>query len=239
MKNKAELIPYADLENKTFASVAIGGNSPNYFQKKLNSYAKVTMFHLPKESTPEQVSKLMKELEHFSEVIVSFHKPSRSPSKHFGVSKKSQEFLGKIAKTKSVTLVSFANPYVFNWVKETENCNAVVVAYNDKVTTQEIAAQLLFGGVGANGIISSIHCKSSWTMDNITTENNDTVSDALPPAFSLPYTGTTFLWLTIVYAVLTGFGLVVNFMVIFIVCRYDDMHTPTNYFFCNLALTEL
>ena len=80
--------------------------------------------------------------------------------------------------------------------------------------------------------------KSSWTMDNITTEDNDTVSDALPTAFSLPYTGTTFLWLTIVYAVLTGFGLVVNFMVIFIVCRYDDMHTPTNYFFCNLALTD-
>jgi beta-glucosidase-like glycosyl hydrolase/CubicO group peptidase (beta-lactamase class C family) len=151
LKNKGELIPYADLENKTFASVAIGGKSPNYFQKKLNSYAKVTQFNLPKEPTLEQVDKVLKELEHYSEVIVSFHKPSRSPSRHFGVSQKSQDFLGEIAKTKSVTLVSFTNPYVFNWVKETENCNAVIVAYNDKITTQEIAAQMLFGGVGANG----------------------------------------------------------------------------------------
>ncbi|UTW65673.1 serine hydrolase [bacterium SCSIO 12643] len=151
LKNTDHLIPYKDLENKKFASVAIGGKVNNYFQKKLKSYADVTMFHLPKDATEEQVKKLLVQLESYSEVIVSFHKPSRSPSIHFGVSQKSQSVLGKIAQNKSVSLVSFTNPYVFNWVKETSKCNAVVVAYNEKVTTQEITAQLLFGGVGAAG----------------------------------------------------------------------------------------
>jgi CubicO group peptidase (beta-lactamase class C family) len=151
LKNKSNLIPYVDLENKKIASVAFGGKSNNYFQKKLTSYTNVKLFHMPKEPTDEQVSKLMHDLEGFSEVIVSFHKPSRSPSRHFGVSKKAQNVLSKISNIKSVTLVSFTNPYVFNWIKETEKCNAVVLAYNDKVTTQEVAAQILFGGIAAKG----------------------------------------------------------------------------------------
>jgi beta-glucosidase-like glycosyl hydrolase/CubicO group peptidase (beta-lactamase class C family) len=151
LKNKGTIIPFKNLENKTFASVAIGGYPNNYFQKKLKSYADVSAFNISKEATDEEVSKLIKQLEPYSEIIVSFHKPSRSPSKHFGVTKKAQDVLAKIAQNKSVTLVSFTNPYVFNWMNETSKCNAVVVSYNDKVTTQEIAAQLLFGGVGAAG----------------------------------------------------------------------------------------
>jgi len=153
LKNKGELIPYMELEHKKIASVAIGGKSPNYFQNKLKSYAKVELFHLAKDASAEELKKLMVKLEPFSEVIVSFHKPSRSPSRHFGVTANSQKILKEISKLKSVTLVSFSNPYVFNWVKEVSYCNAVVMAYNDKITTQEITAQLLFGGVGAKGRI--------------------------------------------------------------------------------------
>lgn len=151
LKNTGDLIPYKNLENKKLASVAIGGEPNNYFQKKLKSYADVTAMHLPKDATDEQVKQILIKLESYSEVIVSFHKPSRSPSRHFGVSERAQQILGKIALNKSVTLVSFTSPYVFNWIKETSKCNAVVVAYNEKVTTQEITAQLLFGGVGASG----------------------------------------------------------------------------------------
>ena len=65
--------------------------------------------------------------------------------------------------------------------------------------------------------------------DNV---NNDT----LP--FLLPHSGTFFFSLTLAYAVFTIFGLIANSIVIFVVCRYKDMHTPTNYYFCNLALTD-
>lgn len=153
LKNSGAMIPFSDLEHKKIASVAIGGKSPNYFQNKLKGYSKVDLFSLPKNPTDSEIKQLISNLESYSEVIISLHKPSRSPSKHFGVSAKSQKIIGQIAATKSVTLVSFTNPYVFNWVKETDKCNAVLVAYNDKVTTQEAAAQILFGGFGAMGRI--------------------------------------------------------------------------------------
>ena len=75
-------------------------------------------------------------------------------------------------------------------------------------------------------------------MENMTSDRDDNSTDVSPTAFRLPYAGTNFLWMTIAYAVLTGFGLVTNSLVIYIVCRYNEMHTPTNFFFCNLALTD-
>ena len=150
-KNSGAMLPFKDLENKKIASVAIGGKSPNLFQKKLKGYTDIAVYNLPKDATSEQVKELTQKLAPYSEIIISFHKPSRSPRKHFGVTAGSQAFVKKIAETKSVTLVTFTNPYVLNWVRETEKCNAVVVAYNDKLTTQESAAQILFGGFGAEG----------------------------------------------------------------------------------------
>jgi beta-N-acetylhexosaminidase len=153
LKNRGAMIPFTDLAHKKIASVAIGGKSPNYFQKKIKGYHQVDLFSLAKEPTDLEVNNLLTKLESYSEVIISFHKPSRSPSKHFGVSVRSQKVVAKISEVKSVTLVSFTNPYVFNWIKETETCNAVLVGFNDKPTTQEAAAQIIFGGFGATGKI--------------------------------------------------------------------------------------
>ena len=153
VKNQGGMIPFNDLEHKKIASVAIGSKGENYFQNKLKGYGDVDLFSISKEPTDDEISKLLIKLESYSEVIISLHKPSRRPSKHFGVSVKSQKIVEKIAAVKSVTLVSFTNPYVFNWVKETQKCNVVIIAYNDKVTTQESTAQVIFGGFGANGKI--------------------------------------------------------------------------------------
>ncbi len=151
VKNSGSLIPYQNLENKKIASLAIGVSKVNYFQKKLESYSGVTTFQLPHNPTDEQIRTMMTKLEGFSEIVVSFHSPSRSPRKHFGVTIQDQKMLKEISSIKSVTLVTFTNPYVLNWLKESEKCNAVMVAYNDKVTTQETAAQVIFGGFGAQG----------------------------------------------------------------------------------------
>ena len=42
-----------------------------------------------------------------------------------------------------------------------------------------------------------------------------------------------------IYAATSIVGLVANCVVIFIVFRCKDMHTPINYSFCNLAITDV
>ncbi|NJW55334.1 serine hydrolase, partial [Salinimicrobium sp. CDJ15-91] len=41
--------------------------------------------------------------------------------------------------------------YVLNKIDGIEDAAALVVAYQDSKETQEVAAQLIFGGIGANG----------------------------------------------------------------------------------------
>lgn len=151
IKNSGALIPFQNLEDKKIASLAIGVTKPNFFQKKLKSYTHIVDFQLPHNPSEEQIKTMLKKLESFSEIIVSYHGPSRSPRKHFGVAVNDQKMLKELAAIKSVTFVTFTNPYVLNWVVESEKCNAVMVAYNDKITTQESAAQIIFGGFGAQG----------------------------------------------------------------------------------------
>ena len=45
--------------------------------------------------------------------------------------------------------------------------------------------------------------------------------------------------LSLMYAICIGFGLAANLVTIYIVLRHKDMHTTTNYFFCNLAVTDV
>lgn len=152
VKNSDALLPYKNLDQKKIAVVCVGGKNNNVFVRKLQSYAKVTPFYIGKQPSADEVSALIGKLEAFSEVIVSFHKPSRSPGKNFGVTKESTQLLKKIATIKSVTQVNFCNPYALNKMESTTKLsNAVIVAYNEKYTTQEKAAQLIFGGIGAKG----------------------------------------------------------------------------------------
>ncbi len=151
VKNQDELIPFTQLLNKKIASISLGNSSNNYFQDKLKSYAEIATFNLPSNPTDLQIKELLTEIEPYSEIIFSFQEPSRSPNKHFGVTQSGKTALAKIAENKSVTLVCFNNPYVLDYIEETSKCNAVIVAYNNKVTSQEMAAQLIFGGIGAKG----------------------------------------------------------------------------------------
>lgn len=151
VKNDKMIIPLKDIEYRKIASVAIGGKGQNYFQDRLKGYADVKLFSLPKNPTVAQVDALLVSLKPYSDVIVSFHSYSNSPTRHFGITTAMQSTLKKITDYKSVILASFTNPYVFNILNETQKCNAVIVGYNNAKLTQESMAQIIFGGLGAKG----------------------------------------------------------------------------------------
>lgn len=153
VKNEENVIPFTQLDKKKIASVAVGIGKENTFQKKLKSYDAVGTFQISKKPSTAEISALLDQLDSYTHIIYSLHGPSRSPWKKFGVSSESVKLLRKIAENKNVILVDFANPYSLNSIVETEFCSGVVLAYNDKITTQEMSAQLLFGGIGAKGLL--------------------------------------------------------------------------------------
>ncbi len=73
------------------------------------------------------------------------------------------------------------------------------------------------------------------SVNNLTYSNESTSS--LVEDIFMPL--QTNLYLSVFVASVTCFGMLTNTLVIYIVVRYNDMHTPINYSFCNLAITDL
>ncbi|MBK8806210.1 MAG: serine hydrolase [Bacteroidales bacterium] len=71
----------------------------------------------------------------------------------FGMSKNAIEFINKISQDKKVVLCLFSNPYVLNYLTNTENITAIFLAYNNSDNIQSWAAQALFGANNISGIL--------------------------------------------------------------------------------------
>ncbi|MCK9254195.1 MAG: serine hydrolase, partial [Bacteroidales bacterium] len=72
-------------------------------------------------------------------------------SKKFGISAKTIEFIDEICEENNVILNLFANPYALAYFKNAEKCSAIIVSYNDWKLTNDLSAQLIFGGIPALG----------------------------------------------------------------------------------------
>jgi len=148
--NKNKIIPFKNLDTETIASISIGNGYISNFQKILNLYDDVENFAINKAAKTEVFNKRVSQLEKFDKVIISIHKMNRRPST-FGITKNTIEFVNKLSQKTNIVLVLFGNPYALKQFKNPENLKAVLVSYNDWKITRNRSAQLLFGGITAQG----------------------------------------------------------------------------------------
>jgi Beta-glucosidase-related glycosidases len=76
--NKADLIPFRQLDTKRFASLTIGGAGKE-FQKGLDKYAKFEHFNIGKASSESEHYNLLKKLEDFDVIVLGVMGISNSP----------------------------------------------------------------------------------------------------------------------------------------------------------------
>ena len=149
--NKNNTIPVQHLEKQKIASVVIGETKENEFQKTLKLYADVKTFHINKFADQKTWNALKQKLKNYNLIIVSFHKTNRIPRKNYGVSLSSIKQISNLAKQNNVIIDIFANPYVLRKFENTDIFKAIIVSYNDWIETQNISAQIIFGGIAAKG----------------------------------------------------------------------------------------
>ncbi|HBS88144.1 MAG: hypothetical protein A2W91_05285 [Bacteroidetes bacterium GWF2_38_335] len=151
VKNKDGLIPLKSLDTLKIASVVIGDPVNNSFQKTLTRYKKTDNYSLPKAPTAEECNALLKKLTPYNLVIISFHNTNQVISKNYGISTVAVDFTGKVAATKKVILDVFANPYSLKLFDDVKGIEAIVMSYFDTKVTNDLSAQLIFGGIPAKG----------------------------------------------------------------------------------------
>ncbi len=155
VKNQNQLLPIKELDKQKIASVVLGTNRVAPFQKTLSLYHNVDLFAIPSLKEKSEQEKLAKYLKRYSTVIFSFHNTNQKVSKNYGLQKESVEFIESVAASNrsKIILNTFSNPYALNSFNTLNNIDVVMVSYQDDSLTQEVSAQMIFGGIKIKGAL--------------------------------------------------------------------------------------
>ena len=166
LENKNNLIPFQGLDTLRIAALSIGSSTITPFQKMLGNYTKVDHFNLSDNFTEEELNEILKKVSGYNLVITGIHSLYESkvrrtvkvgnlvhvaPERPYGVTGNLEKLLGRLSSMKNSTFVFFSNPYAISELKEFGHPTSLLIAYQNTTISQELAAQLLFGGIGAGG----------------------------------------------------------------------------------------
>ncbi len=144
VRNNQDLIPFKRLDTLKIASLAIGGNKANTFQRYLGKYTEVTSFQTPKTTNAFQYQLLSRKLAQYNTVIISLHDMRKRAREGFGISPQTRQFIKNLQAQAQVVLTVFGSPYSLSYFQDTSN---LLCAYEDTEESQKVAPQVLFGAL--------------------------------------------------------------------------------------------
>ncbi len=153
LRNKNDLLPIKDLLNTKTASISLGADSITKFQERLVNYTKIDHFHLQKTETDAAYSQMKKQLDNYDLIICSLHDLSMRPSKSFGITKQMADMVNYLSEHKNTAVVIFGNAYSLRELEKVQLAKGIIIAYQESNNTQDLSAQLIFGGIGANATL--------------------------------------------------------------------------------------
>ncbi|MGB0886763.1 MAG: glycoside hydrolase family 3 N-terminal domain-containing protein [Vicingaceae bacterium] len=150
LKNENEIIPLKNLSKLKIASLVIGEAKVNDFQNELSLYGQVDHFNVKELGTNKNAA-LLDTLRTYNTIIVAIHKSNKNPWKSYKIGAGTKDMLANLTQNNKVILTVFANPYSLIGFEQIEKTDALIMAYQNSVYANKATAQLIFGGIGANG----------------------------------------------------------------------------------------
>ena len=150
LRNEGDLLPLKRLDTLRIASLVIGESTVNDFQNELSLYHQVDHFNV-KELGSSKNAKLLDTLRQYNTIIVAIHKSNKNPWKSYKISTGTKDMISNLTSKNKVILTVFANPYSLIGFNQAEKADGLIMAYQDSRYANWGAAQLIFGGIGANG----------------------------------------------------------------------------------------
>ena len=178
VRNTQNAVPITEVATTKMASVAIGASAPNTFQRTLISYGAVTPYNTGKEIDP----KILAAVKNKDVVFVSLHGISRKASDNFGVSQATIRFINTLAAQTKVVVTVFGSPYA---LRNLDSAACVIAAYEDNKTTQELAAQGIFGAFGMTGKLPVTASAQSNMGDGVGFKSLNRLRTAIPEEVGL------------------------------------------------------
>jgi beta-N-acetylhexosaminidase len=149
VNNQDDFLPIQRIDTLTMASVAIGANWGNDFQKYLSKYGAFD-HHLVgiREKDKTKYDQIINKVKHKKLVVIGLHNIRNRSSKNYGIGPHVKGFIEALKQHTKVVLIVFGNPYS---LKSFTGNPHLICAYEDNDATQKAVPQLIFGAIGANG----------------------------------------------------------------------------------------
>jgi beta-N-acetylhexosaminidase len=151
LRNRNEVLPIKDLDKLKIASLSINTELTTGFQDKLALYASMDHYTIHNKATQADNEQTLEALKNYNLVIVGVHDLSQRAAAGFGLSAANIDLLQKLAASGNAIITFFGNPYGLAKIDGIQNTEGLIVTYQENKSANDMAAQLIFGGVGASG----------------------------------------------------------------------------------------
>lgn len=175
-----DVLPVQNLANLKIASVMLGADSLSPFQKMMDKYTQVDHFTLGKNASAREMANLRKKLENYNLVIAGIQGIHLYPSGSYGTTEMQRNALADFIRDNNVVAVFFGNAYAIRHFENIHRAKGLILAYQNNLLTQELAAQLLFGAFDATGKLPVTIDKRFQLGSGLFVPNNQTLSYTIP-----------------------------------------------------------
>src|SRR5664280_2267821 len=152
LTNNKDVIPIRDLRNIKIATLAINRDNVSLFQKRIADYFPADQYFIdPSDSIACKA--LLKKLSGYDLVIGGVFDLDQRPNMGFGIKPELISFLEKLILSNKTIITWFGNPYGIDKVPVLQKADGLLLAYQENDYTEDVSAQIIFGGIGANGIL--------------------------------------------------------------------------------------
>lgn len=177
--NKDSILPIKNLQDLKIAAIAINRNGTSAYQTRLLDYYPVDTFAVDP-SDEKQSNGLITKLSGYDLVIAGVFNTDQRPNMNFGIKPGLSSFLSKLVEAKKTIITYFGNPYAVDKLDPLQKAWGLILAYQENDYTEDLSAQLIFGGISGQGVLP-VTINKKWPSGfGIRTKGNIRVSYGLP-----------------------------------------------------------
>ena len=152
LNNSENIIPVMHLERTRIATLAINKNKKEVtlYQERISKYVPVDNFFIDT-INQKKTSEILKKLAHYDLIIAGIFNTDQRPGMNFGIPEKLDSLLEKLNNQNRCIITYFGNPYAIAKINSLQKAAGLILAYQENDYTQDLSAQLIFGGIGSRG----------------------------------------------------------------------------------------
>lgn len=186
LRNKQNILPVQRLDSLKVAALAIGTDKETDFQRGLARYTKVDTFFLTPTTSIAELLALKEKLQKYNLVVAGVHKLNlKAGGSNFGITAEMNLFLKDLIRSQRTIVGVFGNVYSLAYLESLEKADAVIAAYQETATTQDLTAQMIFGGIGAKGKLPVTISNNFRINDGLKTKGGLRFAYTMPEAVGL------------------------------------------------------